>query len=156
MPWAAVPGMLDIGQGRVWKCSSAIQTCRDVAQEQIRRLTENQGSSKNPPLVWAAHTNTPEGGWQALGSSPSQRRFRMHPALGKPGPLSPSGTFPQPHHCTAVRLCQVPHGPSAHSRGRVSTQGWALCGGCPRHGSVTRYPCAGCCRDRRCQSPRSP
>lgn len=37
----------------------------------------------------------------------------MHPALGKPGPLSPSGTFPQPHHCTAGRLCRVPHRPSA-------------------------------------------
>lgn len=27
-----------MGQDRAWKCSSAIQTCYDVAQKQIRRL----------------------------------------------------------------------------------------------------------------------
>lgn len=88
----AVPGMLGTGQGRAWKCSSTIQTCREVAQEQSRRLAENHGSSKNPLLFWAARTNTPERDWQALVSLMfTDKVSGLNPAIGKMGPFAPNG-----------------------------------------------------------------
>lgn len=47
--WPAVLEMLDMGQDRAWNCSSTIQTCSEVAQEQSMRLTENS-APKKPPL----------------------------------------------------------------------------------------------------------
>lgn len=83
---------------RPWKCFSAIQTSCEVAQEQMRRLTKNQGSSKkSTPLVGSAHQYTR----MRLASSrelPFREGSGLHPALGKPGPLSLSGTFPL--HCS--------------------------------------------------------
>lgn len=60
---------------RPWKCSSAIQTSREVAQEQIRRLTKKQGSSKTHP---SSGQCTPIHLHEAckLQGAPLQRKFR--------------------------------------------------------------------------------
>lgn len=123
-----------------------------MAWEQIRRLTENQGSSENPPLFWAVHTNTPERGWQAPGNSPAQRRFRAAPSPRKARATVTRWDLPQPHHGTAVRLCQVPHGPSAQSRGRVSIWSWLCVWGAPGMHSY-QVPCAGCSGTRGARAP---
>lgn len=132
--WPAVLGMLDMGQGRAWNCSSTIQPCSEVAQEQSRRLTES--SSKKH--LFSEYMSGLAGSGEP---HPSQSRRWLNPAIGKMGPFAPKR-----EHCPS--LSTALQGPpvqrsatGSKDHGSVSTLSWTLHAGCPRHArATTRHP----------------